>query len=342
MSPTSEYSRALVSRPLGGLNDTFCQIHKALAFAEHTGRHLFLDTTESGLLTPFGDFFEFVGSTPPITLGFPESEMKRWDRMSASPSVLEGHVSEFFGRSFQERFSMVGDSATRAVRLPPDDVDSELVIHHQRGGGRKSRLLLSRIRLTSGVAQEIQQMVSDLPKQYAAMHIRATDYTTDHLSVLRRLRRAEKKLPVLVCSDNPRVVDDAKEILGDSRVLHFPQMNGVPAGIPLHDVSNYDTVEQRRQATAELLRDVYAMSGSETFYYAPIEQRGKFGQVTFSGLTMLIRYLHQNPEIRQQFLVSEQKLSDFSSPDTVLLTNLWTKIRLRWERKAVKSRRSTR
>jgi len=338
-SSAVEYSRALVSKPLGGLNDTFCQIQRAINFAQHTGRHLFLDTTESGILGPFNDFFEFVDESPPITFGFPDSELERWNQMSVSPSALEGRVGEFFETAFAERFSIVGEVANRAVRLPREDVDSELVIHHQRGGGRLSLRLLNRIRVTPAIAKEIRAAVSELPTQYAAIHIRATDYTTDYRAVLRRLGRKEKKLPVVVCSDNADVLTDAKRILGDSRVFHFPDTTGVTPGTPLHDAGNYDSDEQKRQATVSVLRDIFAMSGAATFYYAPIEQKGKFGQVTFSGLTMLVRYLHANPKVRAQFFAATAQPSDFLARTDVLLTDWPTRARLTWERHRGTARR---
>jgi len=339
MSSVSTYSRALVSKPLGGLNDTLCQIQRAVTFAEKSGRYLFLDTTESGILAPFDDFFEFVGSPPPVTFGFPESEMTRWNHMTVSPPVLEGRVSEFFERGFPERFSMVGESTNRAVRLPPEDVESDIVIHHQRGGGRLSLRLLNRIRLNPDVAHEVQAMVSGLPDRYAAIHIRATDYTTNYQSVLQLLAKKERHLPIVVCSDNPNVLSDAKELLGDARVFHFSTSSEVSAGAPLHDAANYQSSEQKRQATLELLRDVLAMTGATVFYFTPIEQKGKFGQVTFSGLTMLVRYLQQNPDIRAKFFSTKDTSAHGSFPTEVLLTDWSTKFRLMWERQVLKARR---
>ena len=337
MSPSPEYTRAIVSKPLGGFNDTLCQIQRALAFAEHTGRHLFLDTTESGILAPFDDFFEFVGDTIPLTIGFPESEVERWNQMSVSPKSLEGRVSEFFDTPYPDRFMMVGQSGSRAVRLPSPDVTTDLVIHHQRGGGRLSQRLLARISVKPDVLAQVTAMSSDLPEHYAAVHIRATDYTTDHASLLKRLRRAEKALPILVCSDNSEVIADAMRILGESKVLYFPGQKDVPAGAPLHEASNYRSDSEKRQATLNLLRDVYAMSGAKTFYYAPIDQPGKFGEITFSGLTTLVQFLVTTPQVRQSFFPGGAMANQESA--TRLLAPLSTRMRLAWQKKYLKAER---
>jgi hypothetical protein len=338
MSATPDYTRAVVSKPLGGLNDTLCQIQRALQFAENTGRHLFLDTTESGILAPFDDFFYFVDDTIPVTMGFPASERDRWNSMSVSPSSLEGRVSEFFDTPYPERFAMVGEADSRAIRLPPPDVTSDLVVHHQRGGGRLSQRLLSRIRLKPDVMSQIREMVSDLPENFAAVHIRATDYTTDHVSVLKRVRRAEKSLPVLVCSDNADVITDAMKILGESRVLFFPSHHDVTPGTPLHEASTYKSASEKRLATISLLRDVYAMSGAKTFYYAPIDQPGKFGEITFSGLTTLVSFLVATPQVRQSFFDATSVTSHMSTAR--LVAPVSTRMRLAWERKYLNTKRT--
>ena len=338
MSPAPDYVRAIVSKPLGGLNDTLCQIQRALTFAEHTGRHLFLDTTESGILAPFDEFFEFVGDTIPLTIGFPESEVERWNKMSVSPASLEGRVSEFFNTPYPDRFMMVGELESRAVRLPSPDVTTDLVVHHQRGGGRLSQRLLAKINVKPDVMTQVMDMASDLPKHYAAVHIRATDYTTDHASLLQRLRRAEKALPILVCSDNSEVIADAIRILGESKVLFFPSQKDVPAGTPLHEASNYHSDGEKRQATLNLLRDVYAMSGAKTFYYAPIDQPGKFGEITFSGLTTLVQFLVTTPQVTQSFFSAMAVANQ--EPAARLIARPSTRMRLAWQKRYSRAKRS--
>ena len=335
---TPDYTRAIISKPLGGLNDTLCQIQRALHFAEHTGRHLFLDTTESGILAPFDDFFEFLDDAVPLTIGFPASEVDRWDQMSVSPASLEGRVSEFFDTPYPERFEMVGARDSRAVRLPPPEVTTDLVVHHQRGGGRKSHLLLRRIRVKPDVMTQVVDMASGLPEHYAAVHIRATDYTTDHVSVLNRVKRAEKSHPILVCSDNANVIEDATRILGESRVLSFASQQDVSPGTPLHEATNYQSDSDKRRATLTLLRDVYGMSGARTFYFSPIDQPGKFGEVTFSGLTTLVSFLVLSPDVRASFFPG---VPSEGSPSAVrMLAPLSTRIRLAWERKYLKAKRA--
>lgn len=294
-------TRVLVSRPLGGLNDTFCQIQKALHFAEETGRHLFLDTQDSGLLGPFDDFFEFVGDHSHVTIGFPEQALDDWDGLDVSPPELTGRIREFFACPLPDRYQLMPDPKSHAVRLPPPDTDTAVIVHHQSGGGRKSRLLLPRIRVTSHVAQTITEMAGTLPNSYAAIHIRATDYTTDYEDVLRRLVRRERKLPVVVCSDNPEVLAHARVVLGHDRVISFPDDTGVPPGTPLHKAANYSSAEAKRRSTLALLRDIYVMSGATHFYYAPVDQRGKFGEIRFSGLSEFVSYLHANQQLRASF-----------------------------------------
>ena len=290
----------VLSRPLGGLNDTFCQIRKAWAFAEETGRTLALDTRESGIMVSFTDLFEFIDDSVPIIWDPDNNQISQWSNLTVTPQALEGKVGEFFRAPWPERFSLVPD-CDGAIRLPRHNVDAEVVVHHQRGGGNQSHKLVKQIRVTPETSHWIKDQLRDLPRAYAAIHVRATDYSTNTGWFLRKVKKRLGHQPVVLCSDNPQVAEDAKEIFPESQLILLPEPELVPAGSPIHEPDKYQSYDDKILATKHLLRDVAAMSGASRFYYTFIEQPGKFGEPRASGLSRLVKFLVDNPSIRQSF-----------------------------------------
>ena len=320
--------KIVFSRPLGGLNDTLCQIRKAWAFAHATGRTLALDTRESGIMVSFTDLFEFLDDLVPILWDPSNDQISEWNSLTVTPAALQGEVAKFFGTPWPDRFSLIPDF-DGAIRLPPNNVDSELVIHHQRGGGNQSHKLLKQIRVTPEVTRWIRNELNDLPRAYAAIHVRATDYSTNTQWFLRKVKKRLSRRPVVVCSDNPQVAEDAREIFPGKQLILLPQPELVPAGSPLHEPNKYQSYSDKLLATKHLLRDVAAMSGASEFYYTFIEQAGKFGEPRASGLTRLVTSLVDHPEIRRSFLGLEPSVS---SQRSILVAPAWQKILSKWKR----------
>ena len=316
------------SRPLGGLNDTFCQIRKAWAFAQTTGRTLALDTRESGIMVSFTDLFEFVDDAVPIIWDPTNEQISQWNDLTVTPPGLQGQVADFFATPWPDRFSLTPDF-DGAIRLPPTNVDTELVIHHQRGGGNQSHKLLRQIRVTPEVTKWVKDQLNDLPGDYAAIHIRATDYSTDTHWFLKKVKKRLGSQPVVLCSDNPLVAKDAEEIFSAHQLILLPQPNLVPAGSPLHEPHKYQSDSDKLLATKLLLRDVAAMSGATDFYFTFIDQPGKSGEPRLSGLTRLVSFLVDHPEVRQSFFGLDNVTSP---PRSILVAPAWQRVFSMWKR----------
>ena len=324
--------RVVLSRPLGGLNDTFCQIRKAWVFAQETGRTLALDTRDSGILVSFTDLFEFLDYSVPIIWDPDADQISQWSNLTVTPRALQGKVNEFFGTPWPDRFSLIPD-VNGAIRLPRHQVDEDLVVHHQRGGGNQSHRLLKQIRVTPEVTQWIQSELHDLPRDYAAIHVRATDYSTNTRWFLRNAKKRLGHRSVVLCSDNPQVQEDAKEVFSENQLILLPQPDLVPAGSPIHEPHRYQSYDDKLLATKHLLRDIAAMSGASAFYFTFVEQPGKFGEPRPSGLTRLVRFLVDNPGIRQTFFGMDNPTSPQRSilvaPGRQKILSKWKQLRRR-------------
>ncbi len=293
--------RVVYSRPLGGLNDALCQVRKAWVFARDTSRVLALDTRESGLMASFSTLFNFLDEEVEVLLDPDKKTLAEWNSQSIFPQTLNGQLEEFFSRPWPDRFHMI-PGAQGAIRLPREDVASDIVVHHQRGGGNHSHRLLRQIRLKNNVSQWLSQEVASLPVVYSAIHIRSTDYTTDTRNFLAQVKKRVGTGLVVLCSDNPNVAEEARTIFQGGQLITLATPLLVSPGLPLHDPAGYSSDEAKLSATKYLLRDVAAMSGAKTFFHTFIDQPGKFGEPRLSGLTRLVGFLVQNPTVRESFL----------------------------------------
>lgn len=309
MSILPRGNRVVLCRPLGGLNDLLCQVQKAWSFAEKTGRDLILDTRESGLLTDWDRFFVSLdhGSLDnrvAVTPRLSDSEYESLESLTCSPEWLEGRLRRFFSLTLEQRAAEMGEQVLPAIRLPAEDPSTELVVHHQRGGGNQSRKLLRRIRVTDDIRTELIKRTRDLPAHYVAAHIRATDYTTQGEGFLRRLRRVARGLPVFIATDNPHVRDLARDLFAPGQLITFDDPELVPAGVPLHEVDRYQSEADKVEATTRVLRDLFVASRADQFCYTYIDQPGKFGELRASGLSRLAAYLTDHPEVRESFFAT--------------------------------------
>jgi len=157
--------RVVYSRPLGGLNDALCQVRKAWVFARDTSRVLALDTRESDLMASLSTLFNFLDEEVEILLEPDKKALKDWNRQSIFPQTLDGQIEEFFSRPWPDRFHMIPE-AQGAIRLPREDVASDIVAHRQRGGGNHSHRLLRQIQLIRNVPQWLGQEVASPPTAY--------------------------------------------------------------------------------------------------------------------------------------------------------------------------------
>jgi hypothetical protein len=249
----------------------------------------------------FDEFFEFVDDTVAIEFNPAASDIEKWGNQTVHPGVLNDQLDKFFATPWPNRFALLPNS-DGAIRLPPTDVHAEVVVHHQRGGGNQSHHLLKQITVKEELVHWLQEQIAELPEDYVAVHIRATDYTTDTKQFFRRIRRKLMGRPVVVSSDNPVVLEEARNALPQSHVIGLPGQSFISPGSPLHEPHQYSSMDDKVSAAKYLLRDVAVMASAHTFFYTFIDQPGKFGEARVSGLSRLVSFLVVNPVVRYQLL----------------------------------------
>lgn len=260
-----EKKRYLLCRPAGGLNDTLCQIEKCWRHAETYGRHLVIDTAESGLMD---DFFRYFVPRPEtrITVSRLTPELvAMFDAMdSVFPAVLSGRVS---GYAVDQ--TGPGDNLCEAESRVPlcfdldRDHDAQLLVHHQYGGGLGFSAL-RRLSLTPPVAADVLSRHRDLKPGYVAIHIRNTDAMTDYAPVFRSIRPFVRGRTLLICSDDKGCIDHARDFYGTAvRVVSNANLPDT-GGKTLH----YNEALDRFAANCDALADVFWLSMSRRLFLA--------------------------------------------------------------------------
>jgi hypothetical protein len=286
------HPKKLLCVPHGGLNDTLCQIEKCREYALRHGRDLYIDTRRSGLLTHFDTFFD-VNSSSGVrcTTRVDEALFAKLNVLSVFPPAVMGRIGKYSNRYCPERRLQI-DQATNVV-LSFDfgaEYEEELIVHEQHGGGLLSTNLMSHLKFSVIAKSYISLRLAALPSHYDAIHIRHTDYKTDYVNYLLELKQRVANKHVLICSDNAEVIAETQNLLSESKVFavtEVPNLNGKP----LHRVKNYNSENERIDATLRSLTDLIALAGSEKLYFTNIQKGHP------SGFSRLASFLHDQKTV---------------------------------------------
>ena len=228
--------RFLLARLRGGLNDTLCQIELCLHHAETFDRTLILDLSDSKGFSKFERFFRWKVSMEGVQTSLLPDRIAMLNALPCRPAEVTGRLTDY--RSCNARLpdgSMVNCLEGTAIPLSSDlsrDYPEPVLLHDARRGGNSSRNFLQRVTLEPDLAREIAEKVLCLGPDYAAIHIRHTDFRTeDWRSFLKSIRGDLRGRTALICSDNAEVIEGARMILKDTHVrtvTEIPRRDGRP------------------------------------------------------------------------------------------------------------------
>lgn len=212
------------------------------------------------------------------------------------PPQVQGKIGHYSTRYCPHRRLQI-EKATDVV-LSFDfgaEYAEELLVHEQHGGGLLSTNLLRHLKLSAIARTYISLRLAALPSYYDAIHIRHTDYKTDYVNYLLKLKQRFAGKYVLICSDNAEVIAEARNILSDSKVFtvtEVPRFNGQP----LHRFKNYNSENERIEATLRSLADLIALAGAGQLYFTNVQKGHP------SGFSRLAKFLHDHKLVAHALL----------------------------------------
>jgi hypothetical protein len=280
----------LLCRPRGGLNDTLCQIEACWSYCEKYNRRLIIDTKRSGIFVDLSELFVNTSENEFI-FNLPNELIEELNKLSCQIKVIEKKI-DIYKCEYEKENNYV-ESTTREKLTFDFSIDHKenLLLHEQCGGGTDSINLLKRLKLTDELKKKFNHC--KIEGAYKSIHIRNTDYKTNHISLLNELKEELSGQKVLVCSDNQNVVEDAKTILSESDIISKTKNNFSEVGKPLHSTHNNYTYEQKKLLTENSIIDLLLLANSEKIYYSNLSG---FNFVKLSGFTKLSILLNQHKD----------------------------------------------
>lgn len=284
----SDDERVVLCVPRAGTNDVLCRIQECWAYAEKYNRTLIIDSTKSGLLGPFPEFFSFKPSKLKIIEQVDADLMKKLNSFACSPAPFEGRLDTYTANYVPE----VGNYCEIAIGVQiafdrDRDHDEQLLLYEQSGGGGGSVGLLPKITLSPKIMPLVCERLANLPSDYIAVHVRNTDYRTNYGRFFFDIYPRTVGRNLLICSDDHEVIQKAKKVFVHANVMTVTETPNI-GKTPLHRPTSYESDADRRMATINSITDLLALGGADELY---------FHQVTdgfHSGFSMLANALFEN------------------------------------------------
>lgn len=231
--------RILLVRPLGGLNDTLCQVGLALLQAKLRRRSLVVDLSLNNRFPT--DFYRFFHRAQSYGVKVEKIERSALQSLSDSlhPSGLEGRL--FDGSAWTEREGRIFTTdGGQEVTWPVLGTRKNVIVHQQWGGGIASIVALNFFSPTPDIVKAKQARQSlDGVQSDLNLHFRNSDYRSDIDSLLAFVRSGPPKR-ANVFSDSPRpafgVPEEVKWFHEESALS--PDANLVNAVLDLLHMSN--------------------------------------------------------------------------------------------------------
>ncbi len=270
-------TKYVLCRPRGGLNDTLCQITKCYIYSKLAQRQLWVDTSRSGFLQCFSEYFEATGDlhfgTPPI----------RGD-CSIYPSVIPQNLTKYKAHYSKEERNYLILGSTEKPKINYFRKSPEmLIMHEQCGGGTFGSAAFNWIKLKPTLRHQIINLHQTLGS-YTAIHIRHSDYKSNYKKFLNGVANQHGDDHIVLCTDSFECQRYALNLFENVTLSsNIPDTNGKK----LHNNADID----RTVANTQALYDLAVLVKASTFLYCRTES----GIV--SGFTRLAKQLrHESIE----------------------------------------------
>jgi hypothetical protein len=287
--------RLVLCRPLGGLNDVFCQIERACAYAERFGRTVVVDTLEQSdryFRDRFSNYFDSLQENLVLDADLVGD---RLDALDVMPAFLSGRVRACRPRYDAARGGWIDEPSGQVVSFDFEhDHTAELLVHHDAGGGMDSIRALARLRLKDPLVQALKARLAVVGRSYVGLHIRDTDYRTNYRRLLAKTSIGPHAR-VFVATDSAEALAYCRAAFGDDRVFSFAALP--ESGARLHHIADPAEAYARN---LDAILDLLMLALASAYEMLQIEPN-RFG-ARFSGYSVLAANLRNNPAVLARLL----------------------------------------
>lgn len=277
-------NKFLLCRPRGGLNDTLNQLEASCRYSLKYRRKLYIDTSRSGLWDSFENYFilpKYIQSGKIDDIQYPAS---------VYPACLQNDIYNYEAEWVAAKQGWKIKNGVSFLHLVlQKNHPEQYVVYESGGGGEDSFIFLKRIKLKENIRSHIVSKIRNIGN-YAAVHIRNTDYQTDYMQYLDMICKNLKHDKIIICTDDYTVQQYGKYLFGDKLVLltELPDIKK-----PLHDE---DASIDRYKINVDTITDLFVLACSDKLYITKVKQN------IFSGFGSLAMNLHKNKKVVKKLL----------------------------------------
>ena len=269
----------LVCYPTGGLADTLQIIALGIVLAAQTGRELVISKKASQIHGNHIDALFDFRSHESITVE---------DRMSAktAPKLSKPDARNQLGLEPGGGKNHLSKALGQLKLLR-----RERTVHLWGGVGVvKAVEVFSYLPVHDSIVRDFRRSLDRLGDEFAAVHIRNTDYRTDYKSVLEKVARLEPHRSIFLATDSPIVRDWARSRFG-SRLIGLERA-GFMDESPLHKVRTVGSKIDSEQLAREAFLDLLILGSAVRLYIAPTLGLINGTRFKYSGFSLLAADLH--------------------------------------------------
>lgn len=188
----------LIARPMGGLNDILCTIHRCYSYCMHYQRKLLVHTAHHNAQTLFADGISnyIVARDSSAIIG-----------LDTCAHVATALPSYFDNSKIDKPWK---------CDITPNSIDfsrgshNEYLLFHGWGGGCIGFNIFNYLEFAPPVKSYVSTKLQTLPNHYNAVHFRHTDYKSNPDKLWDTIKTMTKlQLPLYLATDSQGILDEA-------------------------------------------------------------------------------------------------------------------------------------
>jgi hypothetical protein len=293
----------LLCRPRGGLNDSLYQIERCFRYAERYQRYLVIDTeylVSTGISVNFSKIFKLAYSSDRVFFQMTPELIGYLNSRSTYPPACKGRLDRY-QTQLDDRYMFIDIfSGSQLTFNFNQNYSEEVLIHDQLGGGKEGVCCLERLKLTGPFRNDVISLLQPLLGQrHIGLHVRNTDFLTNFKSFFEDVYQQSINQRILVCSDDLKVIEFAKEFFNQSNIIHL----STPPHTDDYSIPTFATyhctVEQRYQLMVSLFADLIGLATSSQLILSPL-QSGEFSESSskHKDFVTFARTIKANPTLK--------------------------------------------
>lgn len=294
----------ILVKPQGGLNDMLCQIENCCRYAERFNRIVLVETNYSNAIHFRDDLSKYFLSIQPRLIFDRRSFPEDLESFSVYPPVFKNDIFDI-EFEFDKIKKVYVDSANRIPLSFNFEIDYEqkLLVHQNGGGGASSFHALKRMRMHDNIVDELINRLRLINNNYIGVHVRNTDYISDYKVILDALSRSQYLGPVLLCTDDPNILEIFKNNLKNN-IISFTKFN-LSGDSRLHFLTKNDDSYSRN---TDAILDLILLSMSIKLLVAKLLPNNEAPNGGISGFSRLALMLSEDKRALKQIICRESTL----------------------------------